>query len=109
PPNPPEPIDPDLDRHTPPELDVATSLITPRGRASPVLAHCGSRSPGVIRTKSSCCGGAAADFVRISGGPEGKLRGRPPPPTSPRSEPWRRTGSESDAGRARTRRRLSMA
>ena len=37
------------------------------------------------------------------GGPEGKLRGRPSPPTSPRSEPWRRTGSEFDAGRARTR------
>jgi hypothetical protein len=39
-----------------------------------------------------------------SGGPEGKLRGRPPPPVEPRSGPWRRTGSESGAGRARTRR-----
>ena len=38
------------------------------------------------------------------GGPEGKLRGRPPPPVEPRSGPWRRTGSESGAGRARTRR-----
>jgi len=27
------------------------------------------------------------------GGPEGKLRGRPPPPVEPRSGPWRRTGS----------------
>src|SRR4030095_10611795 len=26
PPNAPEPVDPDFDRHTPPELDVATSL-----------------------------------------------------------------------------------
>src|SRR5207248_1319200 len=37
------------------------------------------------------------------GGPEGKLRGRPPPPQLPRSGPWRRTGSESITGRARTR------
>jgi len=37
------------------------------------------------------------------GGPEEKLRGRPPPPVEPRSGPWRRTGSESGAGRARTR------
>src|SRR5881227_246034 len=43
----------------------------------------------------------AACFAR--GGPEGKLRGRPPPPVEPRSGPWRRTGSESIAGRARTR------
>src|SRR5437773_6367194 len=43
-----------------------------------------------------------------SGGPEGKLRGRPPPPVDPRSGPWRRTGSESGAGRARTRRLRSM-
>src|SRR5205814_6047106 len=42
------------------------------------------------------------------GGPEGKLRGRPPPPVEPRSGPWRRTGSESGAGRARTRRLWSM-
>src|SRR5215204_6517648 len=42
------------------------------------------------------------------GGPEGKLRGRPPPPVEPRSGPWRRTGSEFDAGRAQTRRELSM-
>ena len=39
-----------------------------------------------------------------AGGPEGKLRGRPPPPVEPRSGPRRRTGSESGAGRARTRR-----
>src|SRR5436190_19681791 len=39
-----------------------------------------------------------------SGGPEGKLRGRPPPLVEPRSGPWRRTGSESGAGRAQTRR-----
>src|SRR5438094_388668 len=38
-----------------------------------------------------------------SGGPEGKLRGRPPPPQLSRSGPWRRTGSESITGRARTR------
>src|SRR6266487_3791298 len=37
------------------------------------------------------------------GGPEGKLRGRPPPPQLSRSGPWRRTGSESITGRARTR------
>src|SRR5436189_4472625 len=37
------------------------------------------------------------------GGPEGKLRGRPPPLVEPRSGPWRRTGSESGAGRAQTR------
>src|SRR5207248_3698476 len=37
------------------------------------------------------------------GGPEGKLRGRPPPPRLSRSGPWRRTGSESITGRARTR------
>src|SRR6266545_2096958 len=43
-----------------------------------------------------------------SGGPEGKLRGRPPPPVEPRSGPWRRTGSESGAGRAQTRHVLSM-
>src|SRR5438046_2260951 len=42
------------------------------------------------------------------GGPEGKLRGRPPPPVEPRSGPWRRTGSESGAGRARTRHPLSI-
>src|SRR5919109_1288862 len=42
------------------------------------------------------------------GGPEGKLRGRPPPPVEPRSGPWRRTGSESGAGRARTRHGLSI-
>src|SRR5205085_3147310 len=50
---------------------------------------------------------AAPDFGRF-GGPEGKLRGRPPPPVEPRSGPWRRTGSESGAGRARTRRLWSM-
>src|SRR5437588_12636442 len=43
-----------------------------------------------------------------SGGPERKLRGRPPSPVEPRSGPWRRTGSESGAGRARTRRTLSL-
>src|SRR5437870_13131856 len=47
-------------------------------------------------------------FASQSGGPEGKLRGRPPPPVEPRSGPWRRTGSESGAGRARTRRLWSM-
>src|SRR5437870_3861081 len=47
-------------------------------------------------------------FASQSGGPEGKLRGRPPPPVEPRSGPWRRTGSESGAGRARTRRLGSM-
>src|SRR6266536_6666635 len=40
------------------------------------------------------------------GGPEEKLRGRPPPPVEPRSGHWRRTGSESGAGRARTRHQL---
>src|SRR6478735_5364686 len=40
----------------------------------------------------------------LGGGPEGKLRGRPPPLVEPRSGPWRRTGSESGAGRAQTRR-----
>jgi len=42
-------------------------------------------------------------FPTMRGGPEEKLRGRPPPPVEPRSGPWRRTGSESGAGRARTR------
>src|SRR3954469_17403320 len=45
----------------------------------------------------------------MNGGPEGKLRGRPPPPVEPRSGPWRRTGSESIAGRAQTRRSRSIA
>src|SRR5882724_10442313 len=40
------------------------------------------------------------------GGPERKLRGRPPSPVEPCSGPWRRTGSESGAGRARTRHQL---
>src|SRR6266567_2430126 len=34
--------------------------------------------------------------LRKRGGPERKLRGRPPSPVEPRSGPWRRTGSESD-------------
>src|SRR6187431_421557 len=46
---------------------------------------------------------------KLCGGPEGKLRGRPPPPVEPRSGPWRRTGSESAAGRAQTRRESSIA
>src|SRR5215211_1534658 len=50
----------------------------------------------------------ARRWPEASGGPEGKLRGRPPPPVEPRSGPWRRTGSEFDAGRAQTRRELSM-
>src|SRR5215211_5572740 len=50
----------------------------------------------------------ARRWPEASGGPEGKLRGRPPPPVEPRSGPWRRTGSEFDAGRAQTRREVSM-
>jgi len=58
------------------------------GRSRIVGNHHGARS--------------APDFGRW-GGPERKLRGRPPSPVEPRSGPWRRTGSESGAGRARTR------
>src|SRR5206468_12762378 len=50
--------------------------------------------------------GTRPSGVERGGGPEGKLRGRPPPPVEPRSGPWRQTGSESIAGRAQTRRKL---
>src|SRR6185437_6696531 len=41
--------------------------------------------------------------------PEGKLRGRPSPPFNHAPDRWRRTGSESAAGRAWTRRRWSIS
>ena len=50
----------------------------------------------------------SAPSAREVGGSEGKLRGRPPPPVEPRSGPWHRTGSESNAGRAQTRPESSM-
>src|SRR2546430_2592136 len=60
-----------------------------------------------LRAKSSkiiMARGARRIFAE-TGGPGEKLPGRPPPPVEPRSGPWRRTGSESAAGRAQTRRK----
>src|SRR5919197_3333049 len=80
----------------------------PRARALPVLAHCRRTvwKPPESRHGRPRNGGGRT--FGGEGGPEGKLRGRPPPPVEPRSGPWRRTGSESGAGRARTRRILSI-
>ena len=70
-------------------------------RRPPTLTDSGDRRTIIMARE-------ARWIVRRSGGPEEKLRGRPPPPVEPRSGPWRRTGSESGAGRTRTRRRVSM-
>ena len=97
----------------------------------PTVASCSARSGPPPRGIITCWSQASSDIVlprsltscsrrcsssndarltgenRISGsdvrhgGPGGEARGRSPPPFEPRSERWRRTGSESTAGRAR--------
>src|SRR5918999_1984352 len=71
-----------------------SSSVWPNGRR---LGFCQAAGGAGLRPA-----GAAA-VQKPKSGSEGKLRGRPPPPVEPRSGPWRRTGSESDARRARTR------
>src|SRR5215216_2793524 len=88
----------------------------PRGGIIVCWSHA-STAPALPRSAISCSrvtssskreSLTAGNVYEARGGPEGKLRGRPPPPVEPRSGPWRRTGSEFDAGRAQTRRELSM-
>src|SRR5215207_39287 len=86
---------------------LAGSALRPAGGVGPAASTSLAMSSLEARRLCRLAGSALrpADGV---GGPEGKLRGRPPPPVEPRSGPWRRTGSEFDAGRAQTRRDVSM-
>jgi len=60
-------------------------------KAGRVVAACGDDIGG--RAGFARAAGSALRPAAGGGGPEGKLRGRPPPPRLSRSGPWRRTGS----------------
>ena len=75
-----------------PAADHEGGSPSPDGRAE-ALAELPD-SPGIDALRRAC------EPRAKQAGREGKLRGRPPPPTEPRSDRWRRTGSESGAGRA---------
>jgi hypothetical protein len=108
-------------RATSTSLAMSTREAVPALPARPSSARLACRSPRRttghvdiardvdLRGRASFAGAAVfrpigLPFTSANGGPEGKLRGRPPPLVEPRSGPWRRTGSESGAGRAQTRR-----
>src|SRR5439155_25042870 len=92
---------PEAPRGRHPAREAPGALTGRAGREVPAADHQGGRAPPH--------GGAAAPGRPLTlaepyrGGPEGKLRGRPPPPLNHAPDRWRRTGSESVTGRAWTR------